>query len=175
MRVLNCLGPPPHHQHPGPLPSAIDNRMNTNARSAGPPSYFPLASQSPVGCNSEKVRFPDAPHAPASRRPRCRCRSRWPRASVLQLRSSSALWPGLSSRAGAPRASSDAPITFSPEDQRRMASVFSASGLNDVPSLAEAGAYPAAGRPWLWARPRRPRRARSQTPPPLRPAGCTSG
>jgi len=110
--------------------------MNINAQSIGSPSYSLLASQSPVSCNSEKVRFSDALHAPASRRPHCRCRSRWLRASVWRLLSSSALWPGLSSRVGAPRASSDAPITFPPEDQRRMASVFSASGLNDAQSSA---------------------------------------
>ena len=32
--------------------------MNINARSAGPPSCFLLASRSPVSCNSEKTRFP---------------------------------------------------------------------------------------------------------------------
>ena len=76
--------------------------MNINARSAGPPSCFLLASRSPVSCNSEKTRFSEAPHAPASRRPRCRCRSHWPRASVPQLRSSRTLWPGLERRADTP-------------------------------------------------------------------------
>ena len=42
--------------------------MNINARSAGPPSYSLLGSRSPVSCNSEKTRFSDAPHAPASRK-----------------------------------------------------------------------------------------------------------
>ena len=76
--------------------------MNINARSAGPPPVFLLASRNPVSCNSEKTRFSDAPHAPASRRPRCRCRSRWPRTSVPQLRSSRTLWPGLERRADKP-------------------------------------------------------------------------
>jgi len=31
----------------------------------GPPSFSPLASQSPVSCDSKKVRFSDALHAPA--------------------------------------------------------------------------------------------------------------
>ena len=84
------------------------NHMNINARSAGPPSCFLLASRSPVSCNSEKARFSDAPHAPASRRPRCRCRSRWPRASVPHSVLQEPF--GRASRVGAPRASSDAPI-----------------------------------------------------------------
>jgi len=32
--------------------------MNINARSAGPPSYFLLACQSPVSCNSERCASP---------------------------------------------------------------------------------------------------------------------
>ena len=76
--------------------------MNINARSAGPPSCFLLASRSPVSCSSEKARISDAPHAPASRRPRCRCPSRWPRASLPQLRYSRTPWPGLERRADKP-------------------------------------------------------------------------
>jgi len=39
------------------FPSSL---MNINARSAGPPSCFLLASRSPVSCNSEKARFSGA-------------------------------------------------------------------------------------------------------------------
>jgi len=112
--------------------------MNINARSAGPPSCFLLASRSPVSCNSEKARFSDAPHAPASRRPRCRCRSRWPRASVPQLRSSRTLWPGLSCRR--------------------------AKGLErraDKSPLKTSGAWPRCSRPAVWMMRHHPQRSRA--------------
>ena len=112
--------------------------MNINARSAGPPSCFLLASRSPVSCNSEKARFSDLPHAPASRRPRCRCRSRWPRASVPQLRSSRTLWPGLSWRR--------------------------AKGLErraDKPPLKTSGAWPRCSRPAVWMMRHHPQHSRA--------------
>ena len=83
--------------------------MNINARSAGPPSCFLLASRNPVSCNSEKTRFSDAPHALPRAGPAAaadlvglahQCYS-----SVLQEPF------GRASRVGAPRASSDAPIS----------------------------------------------------------------
>jgi len=73
-----------------PPPSLFSSLINTNARSAGPHSCALVASQSPVSCNFEKVRFSGALHAPTSRG--LRCRFRWPRASAPQLRCPGALW-----------------------------------------------------------------------------------
>ena len=114
--------------------------MDINARSAGPPSFFLLASRSPVSCNSEKTRFSDAPHAPASRRPRCRCRSRWLRESVPQLRSSRALWPGLERRADKP------PLKTSAGSFPKAARKTRTAASSSVPGALTRGA-PAPG-PW---------------------------